>query len=78
MLLRLRGITLTAKMLNNMPVFVLLRQKSVFAEVSFLLQSAVIPQQEVSALGCSAADTALKQLCHEPYQVRAKGQKSEF
>lgn len=43
-----------------MPVFVLLRQKSVFPEVSFALQPAVLPQQEVSALGCSAADTALR------------------
>lgn len=69
MLLRL---TLTAKILNSVPKFVLLRQKSLFAEVSFALQPAVILQQKMSALGCSAADTALRS-CHEPYQVRAKG-----
>lgn len=43
MLLRLRGITLKAKMLTSMSRFVLLRQKSLFAEVSFALQPAVTP-----------------------------------
>lgn len=66
MLLSLRSITLTAKMLNNMPRFVLLRQKSLFAEASFALQPAVIPQQGVSALGCSAADTALRSCVMRP------------
>ena len=82
MLVRLSCITLRAKMLNNMPRFVLLRHKSLFAEVSFALQPAVTHQHEVHKVspgyGCSVADTNLRSCVMNPTRVEPKGRNQNF
>lgn len=78
MILRLSCITLRARTLND----VLLRQKGLFAEVSFALWPAITHQHEVhkvsSGNGCSAAGTYLKSHFMNPTRADTKGRNWSF
>lgn len=69
-------------MLSDIPRFLFLRQKSLFAEVSFALQPAITHQHGVHKVspghGCSAADTNLRSCVINPTRVEPKGRKQIF
>lgn len=82
MLLRFTCISLRAKILNKVPKFVLLRQKSLFAEVSLALQPAITHQHEVHKVspgnGCSTADTGRRSCVMNPTRIEPKSRNQNF
>lgn len=69
-------------MLNVMPRFVFLRQKSLFAEVSLALPPATIHQHEVHKVspghGCLTADTDLRSCVLNPTRIEPKSRNRKF
>lgn len=76
MLLKFICISVRPKVLNNMPRFVLLSQKSLFPEVSLALQPAVTHQHEVHKVspghGCSTTGTELRSGVMNPTRLETK------